>query len=151
MFSIFRRLAAIVMLALPLSVLAAEGMVTVKSSHSAEATADKLESVLKDKGMTVMNRINHTRGADKAGLELRPTEVVIFGNPKVGTPLMQCAQSVAIDLPQKALIWEDSEGTVWLGYNDPEYLKQRHNIEGCDEVIEKVKGALAGFAKAATE
>lgn len=64
---------------------------------------------------------------------------------------MQCAQSVAIDLPQKALIWEDSDGTVWLGYNDPEYLKQRHSIEGCDEVIEKVKGALAGFAKAATE
>lgn len=151
MFSIFRRLAGIVMLVLPLSVLAAEGMVTVKSNHSADATADKLEAVLEEKGMTVMNRINHTAGADKAGLELRPTEVVIFGNPKVGTPLMQCAQSVAIDLPQKALIWEDSEGVVWLGYNDPEYLKQRHNIEGCDEVIEKVKGALAGFAKAATE
>lgn len=151
MFSIFRRLAGIVMLALPMSVLAAEGMVTVKSNHSADATADKLEAVLEEKGMTVMNRINHTAGADKAGLELRPTEVVIFGNPKVGTPLMQCAQSVAIDLPQKALIWEDSEGVVWLGYNDPEYLKQRHNIEGCDEVIEKVKGALAGFAKAATE
>jgi uncharacterized protein (DUF302 family) len=77
--------------------------------------------------------------------------VVIFGNPKVGTPLMQCAQSVAIDLPQKALVWEDSDGTVWLGYNDPDYLKQRHSIEGCDQVIEKVKGALAGFAKAATE
>lgn len=151
MLSIFRRLAGIVMLALPLSVLAAEGMVTVKSNHSADATADKLEAVLEEKGMTVMNRINHTAGADKAGLELRPTEVVIFGNPKVGTPLMQCAQSVAIDLPQKALIWEDSEGVVWLGYNDPEYLKQRHSIEGCDGVIEKVKGALAGFAKAATE
>ena len=64
---------------------------------------------------------------------------------------MQCAQSVAIDLPQKALIWEDSEGTVWLGYNDPEYLKQRHDIEGCDQVISKIEGALAGFAKAATE
>ena len=151
MFSGFRRMAAIVILVLPLSVMAAEGMVTVKSSHSARATADKLESVLKDKGMTVMNRINHTQGAEKAGLELRPTEVVIFGNPRVGTPLMQCAQSVAIDLPQKALIWEDSDGTVWLGYNDPEYLKQRHSIEGCDEVIGKVKGALAGFAKAATE
>ena len=151
MFSVFRRLAAIAILALPLSVWAAEGLVTVKSSHSVEATADKLEAVLDDKGMTVMNRINHTEGAGKAGLELRPTEVVIFGNPKVGTPLMQCAQSVAIDLPQKALIWEDSEGDVWLGYNDPEYLKERHKIEGCDEVIEKVKGALSGFAKAATE
>jgi uncharacterized protein (DUF302 family) len=136
---------------LPVAAFAADGMVTVKSSHGVTATADKLESVLKEKGMTVMNRINHAGGADKAGLELRPTEVVIFGNPKVGTPLMQCAQSVAIDLPQKALVWEDSDGTVWLGYNDPDYLKQRHSIEGCDQVIEKVKGALAGFAKAATE
>ncbi|NMT62674.1 DUF302 domain-containing protein [Marinobacter orientalis] len=151
MFAGSRRLIAIVMLALPLSLIAAEGMVTVKSSHSAEATADKLEAVLKDKGMTVMNRINHTDGADSAGLELRPTEVVIFGNPRVGTPLMQCAQSVAIDLPQKALVWEDGEGQVWLGYNDPDYLRQRHDIDGCDEVIEKVKGALAGIAKAATE
>ncbi|PXX92708.1 hypothetical protein DIT71_05895 [Marinobacter vulgaris] len=151
MFSGFRRLVAVAVLTLPLSLIAAEGMVVVKSSYSAEATADKLETVLRDKGMTVMNRINHAEGADKAGLELRPTEVVIFGNPRVGTPLMQCAQSVAIDLPQKALIWEDSEGQVWLGYNDPEYLRQRHDIEGCDEAIGKVEGALAGFAKAATE
>lgn len=139
------------LLVFPLSLMAAEGMVTVKSNHSTEATADKLEAVLEEKGMTVVNRINHAEGAKKAGLELRPTEVVIFGNPKVGTPLMQCAQTVAIDLPQKALIWEDSEGVVWLGYNNPEYLRQRHNIEGCDEVIEKVKGALESFAKAATE
>ncbi len=138
-------------LCLPVTGFAAEGMITLKSDHSVSATADKLESLLKQKGMTVMNRISHSDGASGVGLELRPTELVIFGNPKVGTPLMQCAQSVAIDLPQKALIWEDSEGVVWLGYNDPEYLKQRHNIEGCDEATEKVKGALAGFAKAATE
>ncbi len=149
--SLLGRLLVIGLLAFPLSLMAADGMVTVKSNHSAEATADKLVAVLEEKGMTVMKRINHTAGANKAGLVLRPTEVVIFGNPKVGTPLMQCAQSVAIDLPQKALIWEDSEGVVWLGYNDPEYLKQRHSIKGCDEVVEKVKGALAGFAKAATE
>ena len=101
--------------------------------------------------MTVMARVNHQQGAEKAGLELRPTEVVIFGNPKVGTPLMQCAQSVAIDLPQKALIWEDANGEVWLGYNDPQYLKGRHDIEGCDEVLDKVSGALGNFAKAATQ
>ncbi|PHQ25059.1 hypothetical protein CLH62_11950 [Marinobacter guineae] len=129
----------------------ADGLVTVKSSHDVKATADKLESVLKEKGMTVMARVNHQQGAEKAGLELRPTEVMIFGNPKVGTPLMQCAQSVAIDLPQKALIWEDENGDTWLGYNDPDYLKSRHGIEGCDPVLEKVSGALAGFAKAATE
>jgi len=138
-------------LCLPVTGFAVEGMITLKSGHSVSTTADKLEALLSQKGMTVMNRIDHSAGAAGADLELRPTEVVIFGNPKVGTPLMQCAQSVAIDLPQKALIWEDSEGIVWLGYNDPEYLKQRHNIKDCDEVIEKVKGALAGFAKAATE
>ena len=140
-----------VLLILSLTAVGADGMVTTQSNHSVAMTADKLVSTLKSKGMTVMNRISHTEGASKAGLELRPTEVVIFGNPKVGTPLMQCAQSVAIDLPQKALIWEDSEGAVWLGYNDPEYLKRRHDIEGCDRVIEKIGGALAGFAKAATE
>ncbi|MBO6809836.1 MULTISPECIES: DUF302 domain-containing protein [Marinobacter] len=130
---------------------AADGLVAVKSSHDVKATADKLESVLKEKGMTVMARVNHQQGAEKAGLELRPTEVVIFGNPKVGTPLMQCAQSVAIDLPQKALIWADANGEVWLGYNNPEYLKNRHSIEGCDEVLDKVSVALGNFAKAATQ
>lgn len=130
---------------------AADGLVAVKSSHDVKATADKLESVLKEKGMTVMARVNHQQGAEKAAMELRPTEVVIFGNPKVGTPLMQCAQSVAIDLPQKALIWEDANGEVWLGYNNPEYLKNRHSIEGCDEVLDKVSVALGNFAKAATQ
>ncbi|MEQ9544501.1 MAG: DUF302 domain-containing protein [Marinobacter sp.] len=148
---ILGRAFAAILLGLSVSVHAADGMVTVKSGLGVQATADKLESVLKDKGMTVMARINHQQGAEKEGLELLPTEVVIFGNPKVGTPLMQCARSVAIDLPQKALIWEDSSGDTWLGYNDPEYLKSRHGIEGCEAVIEKVKGALAGFAKAATE
>lgn len=141
----------VVCLCLPVFGFAAEGMIAHKSIHSVSETAEKLESILEQKGMSVMNRISHSDGAAGVGLELRPTLVVIFGNPKVGTLLMQCAQSVAIDLPQKALIWQDSEGTVWLGYNDPEYLKQRHNIEGCDEVVEKVKGALAGFAKVATE
>jgi len=129
---------------------AADGLVVVKSNHSVAATADKLEAVLSENGMKIMNRVNHAAGAESADLELRPTEVVIFGNPKVGTPLMQCAQSVAVDLPQKALIWEDEGGQVWLGYNDPEYLKSRHSIEGCDAVLEKVSGALAKFSSAAT-
>jgi uncharacterized protein (DUF302 family) len=130
---------------------AAEGMVTLKSNNSVSVTADKLEAALNQKGMTVMNRIDHSAGAAGVDLELRPTELVIFGNPRVGTPLMQCAQSVAIDLPQKALIWEDDSGQVWLGYNDPMYLQQRHNIEGCDAVLEKVSGALKNFGTAATE
>ncbi|AOY89517.1 hypothetical protein BKP64_15815 [Marinobacter salinus] len=145
------------MIALPLMFLlvsgvvqAADGLIMVKSSHSVAATADKLEAVLSEKGMKIMNRIDHAAGAESAGMSLRPTQLVIFGNPKVGTPLMQCAQSVAVDLPQKALIWQDENGQVWLGYNDPAYLKARHGIEGCDEVLAKVSGALASFAAAAT-
>lgn len=129
----------------------ADGMVNVQSKHDVVTTADKLEAVLKSKGMTVFNRIDHSAGAASVGHELRPTQLLIFGNPKVGSPLMKCAQSVAIDLPQKALIWEDEKGTVWLSYNDPAYLEDRHVIEGCDEVLKKVSGALAKFSKAATE
>ncbi|MGB8713240.1 MAG: DUF302 domain-containing protein [Onishia taeanensis] len=133
------------------SVFAADGLIAVKSVHSVSATADKLESILNDKGMTVFARIDHAKGAEGVGLDLRPTQLVIFGNPNVGTPLMQCAQSVAIDLPQKALIWEDAEGQVWIGYNDPQYLKERHGIEGCDEVIEKSEGALGAFISGAAK
>lgn len=129
---------------------AGNGLISVKSSHTAKATADRLENVLKQKGMTVFIRINHTAGAQKIGEKLRPTELVVFGNPKVGTPLMQCNQSVAIDLPQKALIWQDDEGQVWLSYNDPNYLAQRHGLAGCADVIKKVEKALGNFAKAAT-
>ncbi len=126
------------------------GIISVKSSHEVKATADRLENTLKQKGMTVFIRINHADGAQKVGKKLRPTELVVFGNPKVGTPLMQCSQSTAIDLPQKALIWEDQEGTVWFSYNDPNYLVERHGITGCTEVINKIKKALSNFAKAAT-
>ncbi len=100
--------------------------------------------------MTVFIRIDHAEGASKVGRKLRPTELIIFGNPKVGTPLMQCHQSVAIDLPQKALIWEDEKEQVWLSYNDPRYLAKRHNIKKCDEVLNKIANALSSFAKAAT-
>ena len=126
------------------------GIISVKSSHEVKATADRLENTLKQKGMTVFARINHTAGAQKVGKKLRPTELIVFGNPKVGTPLMQCQQSTAIDLPQKALIWEDQEGTVWYSYNDPNYLVERHGITGCAEVIKKIETALSNFAKAAT-
>jgi len=126
------------------------GLVKVKSAHSVADTLDKLEDVLKSKGMTVFARVNHTEGAAKAGMELRPTQLLIFGNPKVGTPLMLCSQSIAVDLPQKMLAWEDESSQVWLGYNDPGYLKSRHATEGCDMVFEKVAGALANFAAAAS-
>ena len=126
------------------------GLINVKSAHDAKTTADRLENTLKQKGMTVFARINHAAGAQKVGQKLRPTELVVFGNPKVGTPLMQCRQTAAIDLPQKALIWEDEEGQVWLSYNDPNYLVERHGITGCSEVVKKIEKALSNFAKAAT-
>jgi len=129
---------------------AGNGLISVKSSHDVKVTADRLEDILNQKGMKVFIRINHAAGAQKVGKELRPTEVIVFGNPKVGTPLMHCSQSVAIDLPQKALIWQDDKGQVWLSYNDPNYLAGRHGLTGCTEVIKKVEKALGNFAKAAT-
>ncbi|WP_165856862.1 DUF302 domain-containing protein [Marinobacter sp. JSM 1782161] len=150
-FVILACLVAPLLLALSSHTLAADGLITVQSPHSVETTADNLEAVLDAKGMTVFTRIDHALGAREAGLDLRPTEVVIFGNPKVGTPLMQCTQSVAIDLPQKALIWQDAEGQVWVGYNDPQYLKERHDIEGCDEVVGKIEKALGALVGAAVE
>ena len=134
--------------ALPVS--ADPGLVHLKSSHDVKNTADRLETVLNKKGMTVFFRINHSEGARKAGEILRPTELVIFGNPKAGTPLMQCRQTLAIDLPQKALIWQDKSGTVWLTYNAPQYLARRHEVDGCEAVLDKVQNALENFAKAAT-
>jgi uncharacterized protein (DUF302 family) len=138
-------------LALPLYAGAAEGMIKVRSEHPVAATADKLANAITGKGLNVFARINHAEGAEEAGMELRPTELVVFGNPKAGTPLMQCAQSTAIDLPQKALIWEDEKGQVWLGYNDPGYLKERHGIEGCDKPLENISKALENFAGIATQ
>ncbi len=131
--------------------LAADGMVVVKSPHSVAVTVDKLVAVLESKGMNIFARINHAEGAQKAGMDLRPTELLVFGNPKVGTPLMLCSQSFAIDLPQKMLAWQGEDGTVHLGYNDPMHLKGRHKTEGCDEVLGKVSGALGNFAAAATK
>ena len=126
------------------------GIISIKSSHDVKTTVDRLDNILREKGMTVFIRINHAEGAQKVGKKLRPTELVIFGNPKVGTPLMQCGQSVGIDLPQKALIWQDKAGQVWLSYNDPKYLASRHSIKECGEIIKKIEKALGNFARVAT-
>jgi len=141
----------IFVLVLALPVVADPGIINIKSRHDVKNTADRLETVLKEKGMTVFLRINHSEGARRVGEKLRPTELVIFGNPKVGAPLMQCSQTVAIDLPQKALIWQDDSGQVWLSYNDPRYLAKRHGIDGCKAVLDKVQTALKNFAQAATQ
>ena len=129
----------------------ASGIIKIKSVHSVTETINKLEAVLNKKGMTIFKRVNHTAGADKAGIQLRPTELLIFGNPKVGTPLMLCSQTAALDLPQKALAYEDTNGQVWLAYNDPVYMAKRHNTKNCDAAVQKVTNALAKFTKIATE
>lgn len=129
---------------------AQQGLTVVPSPHDVATTMDKLESIVTEKGMTVMARVDHSAGAAKVDMELRPTQLLLFGNPKAGTPLMLCSQSIAIDLPQKMLVWQAEDGKVYLGYNDPAYLKERHGTEGCDEAFTKITGALANFAKAAT-
>lgn len=126
------------------------GLVSLQSNHSVKQTADRFESMAKSQGLTLFSRIDHQKNALGAGLNLRPTEVIIFGNPKAGTPLMNCAQSVAIDLPQKVLVSEDVAGKVHLTYNQPEYLKTRHNIVGCDKVINNISMLLSSLATAAT-
>ena len=140
---------ALVITAIATYSFAADGVVTVQSSHDVPVTADRLENLLQNKGMTVFNRIDQSAGAKGVGIELRPTVLVVFGNPKVGSPLMQCSQTAAIDLPQKALIWEDGDGKTFISYNDPAYVKKRHGVKGCEEVLAKITTALANFAKGA--
>ncbi len=133
------------------AVVADSGLVNVESAHDVAGTTDRLVRALESKGLTVFARIDHTAGAQKAGLSLAPTELVIFGNPKVGTPLMHCNRTVGIDLPQKALIWEDDSGVTRLTYNDPAYLSDRHGLAACAEVTEKVRDVLSNFSAAATK
>ena len=128
---------------------AEKGLITMQSHHSVQETADKLAAIIESKGMKVFARVDHQKNAQGVDLTLRPTQVIMFGNPKAGTPLMNCEQSVAIDLPQKILISEDADKKVWLSYNDPQYLKTRHNIKGCDTVIDNISKALNGVSTAA--
>jgi uncharacterized protein (DUF302 family) len=127
---------------------AADGMVVAKSPKSVKDTMDRLEKIVKQRGLNVFARIDHAAGASKAGKSLRPTELLIFGNPKGGTPLMACAQTAGIDLPLKALVWEDVSRQVWIGYNDPAYIARRHEISNCP-IVEKLRKALADIAAAA--
>ena len=127
------------------------GMIALQSKHTVSQTIDRLEAALTKKGMTIFKRVDHAEGARKAGMDLRPTELLIFGNSRVGTPLMLCSQSAALDLPQKALAYEDENGQVWLVYNDPAYISRRHNMSGCKEALQKVTKALANFSSIATE
>ena len=127
-------------------VFAADGVIEVKSANGVKDTINKLESAAKERGLIIFARIDHAAGAQKIGKTLRPTELIIFGNPQGGTPLMECAQSAGIDLPLKALAWEDAAGQTWLGYNDPQYLATRHGAKDCAPVVAGLRKALAGLA-----
>ena len=121
------------------------GIIDMPSRYSVPETVARLEWILKEKGLAVFALIDHSGEAEKAGLAMRPTQLLIFGSPKAGTPLMVAAPRLAIDLPLKALAWQDEQGKVWLSYNSPEYLQQRHgfpvdllkNIAGISALIQK--------------
>ena len=138
--------AVLVLLGHALMAHAADGMVAVKSPHSAQETMNRLEATVKERGLNVFVRIDHAAGAMKVGKTLRPTELLIFGNPQGGTPLMECAQTAGIDLPLKALVWQDETAQVWLGYNDPAFLAQRHGVAACP-AVENLRKALSGLAE----
>jgi uncharacterized protein (DUF302 family) len=139
-------LSAIVCLCTATAAAAADGLVALKSPHPAKDTMNRFEENAKQRGLTVFARIDHAAGAAKVGKTLRPTEVLIFGNPQGGTPLMECAQSAGIDLPLKALVWEDAQGQVWLGYNDPAWLASRHGAAQCP-AAEAIGKALASLSE----
>jgi uncharacterized protein (DUF302 family) len=128
---------------------AADELAIKPSKHSVKETLDRLTETLKSKGITPVARVDHSAAAKAAGLELKPTEVLLFGNPKLGTPLMQTNRHSAIDLPMKVLAWEDDAGRVWIAYTPPETLKTRYKIEGRDEVLKSMAGALEAFTNAA--
>jgi uncharacterized protein (DUF302 family)/uncharacterized membrane protein YidH (DUF202 family) len=129
---------------------AASGLVSVPSRHNAAQTLERLEAVLKQKGIHLFARIDHAAGAREAGLALRPTTVLLFGNPQAGTPLMQSQQTIGIDLPLKALVWEDEAGRAWLTYNDPQCLAERHQVRDHPETVQAMTAALQALARAAT-
>jgi uncharacterized protein (DUF302 family) len=127
-----------------------DGLITIASRFSVKETIDRLASTVTSKGMTVFGRIDHGAGAAQVGMPLRPTEVLIFGNAKGGTPLMQAKQTIGIDLPLKALAWEDADGKVWVTSNDPAWLARRHGL-GADvnANVEALRAGLAAVTKAA--
>jgi uncharacterized protein (DUF302 family) len=122
-----------------------EGLIVTPSAHGPAETMQKLIAAVTEKGMAVLAHIDHAGAATKAGLALRPTDLLIFGAAKGGTPLMQAEQSMGIDLPLKALVWEDADGHTLLGYNDPAWLAKRHGVEN-DKVIAALREVLAAVA-----
>jgi uncharacterized protein (DUF302 family) len=128
------------------------GLITIKSGNGPEETMNRFEAEVRGRGMTVFAHIDHAASATAAGLSLRPTEVLIFGNAKAGTPLMEATQTIGIDLPLKVLVWRDENGATWLSYNDPVWLAERHGImpESAD-TLGQMSAVLANLAAIATK
>lgn len=119
------------------------GMITKKSHHSVKDTIKRLKDAIHDaKPVSIMAEVDHQKNAEKVDMKIRPTYLVVFGNPNLGTQLFTSQQTAGIDLPMKALIWEDADGQVWLTYNDPEWIAERHDIDDRDDVVKKMQGAL---------
>jgi uncharacterized protein (DUF302 family) len=126
--------------------MAGNGLFEVASPHTVAETVNRLESILAERGVQVFAVVDHSGEAEKVGMKMRPTKLVIFGNPKAGTPVMLAAPTLAIDLPLKALVWEDENGKVWVAYNSPEYLQQRHGVP--EDLVKNIAVAGALVAKA---
>lgn len=133
-----------------MSTAAENGIVNKKSHFSVKVTLDRLENALRKKGITIVTRWSHHTGAKKAGIPLRPTELLIFGNPKLGSHFFTSQQTAGIDLPMKALAWKDEKGQVWLTYNDPTYIANRHGIDNRPAIVKKMTGALNKLSNVAT-
>jgi uncharacterized protein (DUF302 family) len=131
--------------------MAADGLITIESRYGPEETMNRFEAEVRARGMTVFAHVDHAAGAAAVGLPLRPTELLIFGNAQTGTPLMQSIQTVGIDLPLKALVWQDSSGTAWLSYNGPVFLARRHGLDGAaNTTVNTMAAALEAMAIKAT-
>ncbi|HVI61185.1 MAG TPA: DUF302 domain-containing protein [Bradyrhizobium sp.] len=131
--------------------MAADGLITIKSAFGPEETMQRLEAEVRAKGMTVFAHVDHAAGAAAVGLPLRPTDLLIFGNARGGTPLMQSAQAIGIDLPLKALVWQDASGATWLSYNDPAWLAHRQGVgEEAKPIVNALTAALNALATKAT-
>ena len=130
---------------------AAEGLITIQSHYGQQQTMQRLEAAVKAKGFTVFAHIDHSAQAAQVDLSLPPTDLLIFGNPKGGTPLMRANQTIGIDLPLKALVWQDEKGATWLSYNDPEWIVQRHGgAPGAEDAVRAIAAALKALAASAT-
>jgi uncharacterized protein (DUF302 family) len=126
-----------------------EGLTNIQCRLGPTETMDRLEAEIRAKGLTIFARIDHAAGAEEVGLPLRPTELIIFGNARGGTPLMQSAQTVGIDLPLKAVVWEDAAGKTWISYNEPKWIAHRHGVTNAEPIVNKLADLLRAVSTTA--